>query len=40
MHKKSPYVSYPDELLLRFSYAGNFLLSQATEKVKQYEEWH
>ncbi len=33
-------MNYTDELLLRFNYSGNFLLSQAIDKVRQYGEWH
>jgi hypothetical protein len=40
LKKKAPNIYYPDELLLRFNYLGNFLLSEVTEKVKLYDEWH
>lgn len=30
LNKKSPYMNYPNELLLRFNYSGNFLLSKVT----------
>lgn len=40
LKKKAPNMHYTDELLLKFSYEGNFLLSDVTEKVKMYDEWH
>ena len=30
-------MNYPDELLLRLSYDGNFMLSTITEKIKMYD---
>ena len=40
LHKLSPNVTHPDELLLRLCYAGNFMMSEVTEKIKAYDEWH
>lgn len=40
LKKKAPNIYYPDELLLRFNYAGQFHFSEVTERVKLYEEWH
>lgn len=31
---------YTDQLLLKFNYEGKFLISDVTEKVKMYDEWH
>lgn len=33
-------MSYSDELLLRLSYSGNFLLSEITKKLKCFDDWH
>lgn len=40
LHLRAPNISYPDELLLRFNYAGHFLFPEVIEKVKVYDEWH
>ena len=33
-------MSYIDELLLRLSYSGSFLLSEITKKIKLFDDWH
>jgi len=33
-------MNYTDELLLRFSYSGNFLISEIIKKIKLYTDWH
>ena len=40
LHKKSPNLSYSDELLLRFNYASGFNLQQVADHVRGYDEWH
>ena len=33
-------MDYSEELLLRLAYSGHFMISEVTEKVKMYDEWH
>lgn len=40
LRKKAPNIHYPDELLLRFNYAGRFQMSEVNEQVRLYDKWH
>lgn len=40
LRKKKPHMDYSEEVLLRLCYSGDFLLSEVTERVRLYDEWH